>query len=135
MTGHPIAAIVYSDGVYPDRAMAAAIAPLEELGVPLAGALQVPAGHVEGRHPCDMLLKDLATGNVCAIAEERGPRLQEVLQDAAEGGCRAHESPERRTIRVVIADLLPAPMRLTEQRAIDEERREQADRGPSLQIA
>jgi hypothetical protein len=72
MTGHPIAAIVYSDGVYPDRAMAGAIAPLEELGVPLAGALQVPAERVEGSHPCDMLLKDLATGNVCAIAEERG---------------------------------------------------------------
>jgi hypothetical protein len=72
MTVHPIAAVVYSDGVYPDRAMASAIAPLEDLGVSLAGALQVPAGHVEGRHPCDMLLKDLATGNVCAIAEERG---------------------------------------------------------------
>lgn len=72
MTVFPIAAIVYSDGIYPDHAMASAIAPLEELGVPLAGALQVPAEHVEGRHPCDMLLKDLATGDVVAIAEERG---------------------------------------------------------------
>lgn len=72
MTVHPIAAVVYSDGVYPDQAMASAIAPLEDLGVPLAGALQVPARHVEGRHPCDMLLKDLATGDVYAIAEERG---------------------------------------------------------------
>lgn len=72
MTVHPIAAIVYSDGVYPDGAMASAIAPLEDLGVPLAGALQVPAEHVEGRHPCDMLLKDLASGDVSAIAEERG---------------------------------------------------------------
>lgn len=72
MTVYPIAAVVYGDGVYPDRAMASAIAPLEDLGVPLAGALQVPAEHVEGRHPCDMLLKDLASGEVSAIAEERG---------------------------------------------------------------
>ena len=72
MTIHPIAAVVYSGGVYPDRAMASAVAPLEDLGVPLAGALQVPAEPVEGRHPCDMLLKDLATGDVSAIAEERG---------------------------------------------------------------
>lgn len=68
----PIAAVVYEDGIYPDRAMAAAIAPLEDLGLPLAGAIQVPAETVEDRHACDMLLKDLASGEVTAIAEHRG---------------------------------------------------------------
>lgn len=74
-----IAAVVYADGIYPDRAMAAAIAPLEDFGLPLAGALQVTAAPFEGRHPCDMLLKDLASGDVAAIAEERGRHA---------GGCR-----------------------------------------------
>lgn len=72
MSVRPIAAVVYADGIYPDRAMAMAIAPLQDLGIPLSGALQVPAEHVEGRHPCDMLLKDLASGDISAIAEERG---------------------------------------------------------------
>ncbi|MFO1083022.1 MAG: DUF2478 domain-containing protein [Reyranellaceae bacterium] len=66
-----IAAIVYSDGVYPDRIIARAIEPLRAAGLQLAGALQVEpvaAGH----HPCDMLLEDLASGEIHAIAEHRG---------------------------------------------------------------
>jgi uncharacterized protein DUF2478 len=72
MTVHSIAAVVYADGIYPDRVIASAIGPLQERGVPLAGALQVEAERVPGRHPCDMLLVDLANGNVSAIAEYRG---------------------------------------------------------------
>lgn len=67
-----IAAIVYSDGVYPDRIIARAVEPLRAAGLPLAGALQVEAV-AAGRHPCDMLLEDLASGEVHAIAEHRGP--------------------------------------------------------------
>jgi hypothetical protein len=70
MSEFAIAAIVYSDGVYPDRVIARAIAPLQALGIALAGALQVEP--VAGRHPCDMLLQDLASGEVHAIAEHRG---------------------------------------------------------------
>ena len=40
--------------------------------MPLAGALQVEAERVPGRHPCDMLLMDLASGEVSAIKEYRG---------------------------------------------------------------
>ncbi len=68
----PIAAVVYADGIYPDQAMARAVAPLEDLGIPLAGALQVTADRTSGHHPCDMLLKDLASGEISAIAEYRG---------------------------------------------------------------
>lgn len=91
MAMRSIAAIVYADGIYPDRAMANAIAPLEDLGIPLAGALQVPAERAAGHHPCDMLLKDLASGDVSAIAEERskharGCRLDVgVLTEVGEG--------------------------------------------------
>lgn len=67
----PIAAIVYADGVYPDRVIADAIAPLREGGMQLAGALQVEPMS-KGRHPCDMLLENLASGEVHAIAEDRG---------------------------------------------------------------
>lgn len=71
MSKPAIAAIVYSDGVYPDRIIARAIEPLRAAGVPLAGALQVESA-AAGRHPCDMLLEDLARGEVHAIAEHRG---------------------------------------------------------------
>ena len=66
-----IAAIVYSDGVYPGRIIARAIEPLRAAGVPLAGALQVEPV-AAGRHPCDLLLEELASGDVHAIAEHRG---------------------------------------------------------------
>lgn len=67
-----IAALVYADGIYPDRAIAQAIEPLRERGVALAGALQLEATDLPGRHPCDMLLQDLSSGEVTAIAEHRG---------------------------------------------------------------
>lgn len=71
MSEFAIAAIVYFDGVYPDRIIARAIEPLRAAGLPLAGALQVEPV-TAGRHPCDMLLEDLASGDVHAIAEHRG---------------------------------------------------------------
>jgi nucleoside-triphosphatase THEP1 len=67
-----IAAVVYADGVYPDHAIGRAIAPLRERGIPLAGAIQRDPTDRPGRHACDLLLENLATGEVTAIAEERG---------------------------------------------------------------
>jgi nucleoside-triphosphatase THEP1 len=72
MSDMPIAALVYADGVYPDHAIGRAIAPLRERGIPLAGAIQRDPTDRPGRHPCDLLLENLATGEVTAIAEERG---------------------------------------------------------------
>lgn len=67
-----IAAVVYEDKVYPDRAIARAIEPLRASGVSMAGAIQIESVIEDGRHPCDMLLLNLASGDVTAIAEERG---------------------------------------------------------------
>lgn len=67
-----VAALVYADGIYPDRVIARAIEPLRERGVALAGALQLESTGLEGRHPCDIVLQDLSTGDVTAIAEHRG---------------------------------------------------------------
>lgn len=72
MSPHPVAAVVYADGIYPDREIARAIEPLREAGMALAGALQRAASDLPGRHPCDLLLENLATGDVVAIAEHRG---------------------------------------------------------------
>jgi hypothetical protein len=71
-----IAAVVYADKIYPDRAIACAIEPLRASSVSLAGALQIEAVVEDGRHPCDMLLLNLASGEVAAIAEERGRHAQ-----------------------------------------------------------
>jgi len=67
-----IAALVYADGIYPDRVIARTLEPLRERGVALAGTLQRAASGLPGRHPCDLLLEDLASGDVTAIAEHRG---------------------------------------------------------------
>ena len=67
-----IAALVYADGVYPDRAIARAIEPLRERGIALAGAIQLEPADLPGRHPCDLLLENLSSGEVVAIAEHRG---------------------------------------------------------------
>lgn len=83
MTVRSIAAVVYADGIYPDRVIASAIVPLQERGVPLAGALQREAAEVPGRHPCDMLLVDLASSDVSAIAEYRGKHASGCRLDVA----------------------------------------------------
>ena len=72
MSDSLIAALVYADGIYPDRAIARAIEPLRDRGIALAGAIQIETADLPGRHPCDILLEDLASGDVVAIAEERG---------------------------------------------------------------
>ena len=76
MSDFLIAALVYANGVYPDRAIARAIEPLRERGISLAGAIQPQPADRPGRHPCDMLLQDLASGEVFAIAEERGKQAR-----------------------------------------------------------
>ena len=67
-----IAALVYADGVYPERVIARAVERLRDRGVAMAGALQCTILDTVDRHPCDLLIEDLATGEVTPIAEHRG---------------------------------------------------------------
>jgi nucleoside-triphosphatase THEP1 len=97
-----IAALVYADGVYPDEAIGRAIEPLRQRGVRLAGAIQRDPSDRPGRHPCDLLLENLASGEVTAIAEHRGKEARGcrldvgILTDIAEAVATSlHEGEPR----------------------------------------
>jgi hypothetical protein len=101
-----IAALVYADGVYPDDAIAVAIEPLRQRSVPLAGALQHDPVDRPGRHPCDLLLENLATGEITAIAEHRGKEARGcrldvgILTDIAEAVSSSLHADEPRLLIV-----------------------------------
>lgn len=98
-----IAALIYADGVYPDRVIARAIAPLRERGVAMAGAIQLEPAGQPGLHPCDLLLEDLASGEVTAIAEERGKEAR---------GCRLDVGVLTEVAEAVSASILADGPRL-----------------------
>ena len=54
-----IAALVYADGVYPERVIARAVEGLRDRGIALAGTLQRAAYEMADRHPCDPLIRTL----------------------------------------------------------------------------
>lgn len=78
-----IAAVVYPDGVYPDRLLRQVLAPLRESGVTLAGVLQVERQAADDCHPCDILLEELAGGGIVALAENRGKHARGCRLDIA----------------------------------------------------
>lgn len=67
-----IAALVYANGIYPERVIGGAVERLRDRGLPMAGALQSTILDVVDRHPCDLLIEDLTTGDLTPIAEHRG---------------------------------------------------------------
>ena len=102
MSDTMIAALVYADGIYPDEVIGRAIEPLRARGVPLAGAIQRDPTDRPGRHPCDLLLENLASGEVTAIAEHRGKEARGcrldvgILTDIAEAVATSlHEGEPR----------------------------------------
>jgi len=68
----PIAAVIYADGVYPDRLLRQVFAPLRDRSIPIAGVLQVEQPSPDDCHPCDMLLEELCGGEILALSETRG---------------------------------------------------------------
>lgn len=96
MVEQSIAAVVYADGVYPDEAMAHAIAPMRDAGMALAGVLQRAPDGLAGRHPCDLLIEDLSSGEVVALAEHRGKEAR---------GCRLDVGLLTEVAEAVVASL------------------------------
>lgn len=78
-----IAAVVYPDGVYPDRLLRQVLAPLRDRGVPLAGVLQVEQQPADDCHPCDVLVEELAGGGTVALADNRGKHARGCRLDVA----------------------------------------------------
>lgn len=98
-----IAAVLYADGLYPDRVLEQAIEPLRERGLELAGVLQRPASGLADLHPCDLLLEDLSSGAVTAVAEQRGAHAR---------GCRLDVGLLTEAAEAVLASLHDAAPRL-----------------------
>ena len=78
-----IAALVYANGVYPERVITRAVERLRDEGVAMAGALQCTIYDTVDRHPCDLLIEDLSTGDVTPIAEHRGRQARGCKLDVA----------------------------------------------------
>jgi uncharacterized protein DUF2478 len=77
-----LAAIVYTDSIYPDAAFAALVERSRSLGLSLAGVLQRRVSEAPDRR-CDVLLEDLSTGHCTSIFEDRG---------VGAAGCRLDEA-------------------------------------------
>jgi hypothetical protein len=69
---HPITAIVYDDGPKFEAFLKTATDVMARKGLRLAGLIQEsrPRAH---RRKCDIYLKDLATGEVHGVSDDRGP--------------------------------------------------------------
>jgi len=96
----PFAAVVYADGIYPDRLLRQVLAPLRDAGVTLAGVLQVEQLPADDCHPCDMLLEEQAGGEIVAISENRGKHAR---------GCRLDIGVLAELAEAVQSSLLDEP--------------------------
>jgi hypothetical protein len=79
--GYPITAIVYSDGSQFEAFLQEFTTVMAEQGMQLAGLIQ-RSEPKPGRVKCDMYLRDLATGDLHAISDDRGPQARGCVLNA-----------------------------------------------------
>lgn len=72
---HPITAIVYGDGPEFETFLKDATETMAERGMRLAGLIQESRPQGE-RRKCDIHLRDLATGEVHGVSDDRGPEAR-----------------------------------------------------------
>lgn len=82
-TSKPMTAVIYGDGEDIDSMMQRIALLLEDDGVSLAGFVQRNAPR-SGRRRCDMVLRDLVSGEKFAISEDRGPMARGCHLDVGE---------------------------------------------------
>lgn len=89
----PITAIVYPKGSDFEAFLQAITAVMTEQGMRLAGLVQHSRAK-PGRTKCDMYLRDLSTGEVSAISDDRGPHARGCVlnTDRLLGACEAAEA-------------------------------------------
>ncbi|MBN9063783.1 MAG: DUF2478 domain-containing protein [Rhizobiales bacterium] len=78
---YPITAILYSDGPAFETFLQDATMKMAEAGMRLAGLIQHSRPKA-GRAKCDMLLRDLATGDLHPISDDRGPEARGCVLNA-----------------------------------------------------
>ncbi|UDL90762.1 DUF2478 domain-containing protein [Mesorhizobium sp. PAMC28654] len=79
--GYPITAIVYSDGPQFEAFLQEFTTAMAEQGLQLAGLIQ-RSEPKPGRVKCDMYLRDLATGELHGISDDRGPHARGCVLNA-----------------------------------------------------
>ena len=79
----PITAILYSEGRDVDRVMARLACRLQASDVRLAGFIQYNLPHA-GRRRCDMALRELSSGEIIGISQDRGPEARGCHLDVSE---------------------------------------------------
>ncbi|TPJ54845.1 DUF2478 domain-containing protein [Mesorhizobium sp. B2-6-4] len=79
--GYPITAIVYSNGSQFEAFLQEFTSAMAEQGVQLAGLIQ-RSEPKPGRLKCDMYLRDLATGELHGISDDRGPQARGCVLNA-----------------------------------------------------
>jgi hypothetical protein len=75
---HPITAIVYGDGPEFETFLAAKTEAMAKDGLRLAGLIQESRPRDE-RRKCDIYLRDLATGEIHGVSDDRGPEARGCL--------------------------------------------------------
>lgn len=78
--GQPITAIVYRDGASFERFLKTTTDTMTVKGLRIAGLIQESRPNDERRR-CDLYLKDLATGEVHGVSEDRGPHARGCMLD------------------------------------------------------
>lgn len=97
-----IAALPYAEGAYPDAVLDRIVRDFQSAGYRIAGVLQHDFARRD-RTRCDMNLEDLATGELVALSEDRGP---------ASRGCRIDQNGLARAAALVEAALEKEPVDL-----------------------
>lgn len=95
----PITALVYTDSDAADRALRSIAATLLEHGCRLAGLVQHNTPR-PGRSRCDMVLEELASGELLGISQDRGPLAR---------GCALDVGQLLQAMQIVRAGLVDRP--------------------------
>lgn len=95
----PIMALIYTDSDAADRALRAVAVTLLERGCKLAGLVQHNTAR-PGRSRCDMVLEELASGELLGISQDRGPMAR---------GCALDVDQLLKAMQIVRASLASGP--------------------------
>ena len=95
----PLCGLVYDDGAFAQTSLEGVVAELRAADRTVAGTIQTDRARADRRH-CDMMLENLASGEITRISEDRG---------ALAGGCHLDRDAFARVEAAVRASLAARP--------------------------